>query len=134
MPVNVPPPPSVTQTLGYWRSHHSVVSQLAVFLYGSARVPSYRRVPWPPWMRTSSTSDCSPARHSSATARLLTSPVARPMPDTMPAPPRALSSSAFGVSTPWNSGEPFGSTSCVRPGCRPTITVSGFMRIVSLTM
>src|SRR5437763_12552115 len=103
MPEKVPPPPSVTQTLGYWRSHQAVVSQLGLFLYGSARLPSYRRVPWPPWMRTSSTRDFLPARHNRATARLLTSPVARPMPDTIASPPFALSSSALGLSAPWYS-------------------------------
>jgi hypothetical protein len=51
-------------------------------------------------MRTSSTSDAAPAFHSSAMARGLTSPVARPMPETMASPPFALSSIAFGVPTP----------------------------------
>ena len=74
---NVPPPPSVTQRLGYWPSQRLRRSGSAVWslLYGFGAAAVRR-----PRNRTSSISDALARRHSTPTARGLMPPVKTPRP------------------------------------------------------
>src|SRR2546427_12590536 len=73
MSKNVPPPPSVTQRLGYWLSQRRLMSGSAVWglLYGFSRVPAGLVVSLPPRNRTSFIIGVTPAIHFPATARRL---------------------------------------------------------------
>src|SRR6266849_3951088 len=102
MSKNVPPPPSVTQRLGYWLSQRRLMSGSAVcaLLYGFSRVPSGLLVPCPPRNRTSFIIDVAPAIHFTATARGLMPFVYRPIPNRILVPPFGASISGFGPPTP----------------------------------
>src|SRR5258706_13456199 len=71
MSKKVPPPPSVTQRLGYWLSPRRLRSGAAVwaFLYGFPRVPSGLLVPCPPRNRTPFILAVAPRIHFPPTAR-----------------------------------------------------------------
>src|SRR5258706_16418653 len=71
MSKNVPPPPSVTQRLGYWLSQRRLRSGAAVcaLLYGFSRVPPGLLVPCPPGNPTSLILHRAPPLHFTATAR-----------------------------------------------------------------
>ena len=134
MSKNVPPPPSVTQRLGYWLSQRRFASGSAVrlLLYGFVRVPSRLTVPCPPRNRTSFIIEAAPAIHFAATARGLMPFVYSPIPMTTFVPPFGASIIGFGGPAPWKARVLSGSTSCVASGCRPMSTVSGRSSSVSL--
>src|ERR1700674_2586150 len=102
MSKKVPPPPSVTQRLGYWLSQRRLRSGSAVcaLLYGFSRVPSGLLVPCPPRNRTSFIIDLAPAIHFTPTARGLIPFVYRPIPNRIFVPPFGASISGFGPPTP----------------------------------
>ena len=90
---NVPPPPCVTQMLGYC-------------------APQRPRPPGPggpganQWIMTSFRNDSRPAIQSTAVARGLVAPVKTPRPLTIVRPPCGAWSSAFGSPTPANASRP----------------------------
>ena len=95
---NVPPPPRVTQMLGYCAPQRprraagpgrSAPNSVALTAGG-------KNVPANPWIWMSSRSESLPAIHSTPTARGLIAPVKMPSPLTMFVPPCGASSSAFG--------------------------------------
>src|SRR5260370_20225977 len=133
MSKNVPPPPSVTQRLGYCPSQRRLRSGSAVWvlLYGFSRVPSSFRVPCPPRKRTSFIRESLPAIHLAATARGLIPFVYTPIPITLLVPPRGASISGFGGPTPWNANVESSRSICVALGWRPIKTVAFFRALVS---
>src|SRR5258705_12207564 len=70
MSKKVPPPPSVTQRLGYWLSQRRVRAGAAgcALLYGFSRGPSGLLVSWPPRYRKSFIIYVGPSIHFTATA------------------------------------------------------------------
>src|SRR5258708_15676679 len=89
MSKKVPPPPSVTQRLGYWLSQRRLRSGSAVcaLLYGFSRVPSGFLVPCPPRNRTSFIIEGGPAIHFTATSRGVMPFLERPIPNKVFVPP-----------------------------------------------